>query len=224
MKKKMLSFLCLSAMTLMLLACGNSSTVSDNSASVNSETSMNNAETDKCPNSLNNDESISEEKVSDNISDKENEVSKDDNQEAEKTEESSEKKVISLEAEIYINGQTVALGDDMYVLSEKLGATDYYEEADSCLGAGKDRVYGYGKVTIKTMPDGDKDGVNLIDIEEGGVLASGIIVGSSTKEDVIAVYGNLTEGSDFLEYRASNGSIFFELEGNVVKFVEIYKG
>lgn len=207
MKKKMLVLAGLLIMAMSMTSCGNENAVSSNTA-----TSSDNASKQKESASAN--EALNDiNKETGNIS----EEIKDSNTSKEETFE-----VISLEAEVIINGQSVLLGDDMNVLSEKLGSTDFYQEVDSYSGTGKDRIYGYGQIMINTVPDGDKDLVNLINIEKGGVLPGGIVVGTSTREDAINTYDNITDGGSFLECKASMGIIYFELEENTVVHVEIY--
>lgn len=222
MKKKLLAMLFSGALALCVVACGEENAVSSNSDnnSVASEELDNENKTEDSANKAEDKESEKEvEKEENKESDKEAEAA-DDEAKAEDA-DNSEEEEFSLDPGVRINGTFVGINDDIVKKLNDLGSYDLYEEADSCLGAGKDKTYTYGAITICTLPDGVMDIVNRIDVEEGGVLPSGITVGTSTKDDVIEAYGNVKDGGDYLEYVSDGILVDFELEDDVVSFVEL---
>lgn len=129
---------------------------------------------------------------------------------------------ISFEPCINIKNVNIYLNDDMASLVESIGEPTDYSEAPSCLGAGLDKSYFYGPIYIETRPDGDKDLVFTIEIAEGGSLPSGVVVGTTTKEEVMDLYGeNITDGGNYLEYVHEKGIVDFELENDIVSYIEI---
>ncbi len=121
-----------------------------------------------------------------------------------------------------INGVAVKLGDDMSSLEPNLGEPDSYETAKSCMGAGEDKVYEYGGITIYTYPIDGVDIVSAIEFAGEEVLPAGIGVGS-TRDEVIAAYGSDCEEDEYsMTYELGDKTLGIELDGDSVSFIEIY--
>ncbi len=123
---------------------------------------------------------------------------------------------------IAINGAAVKLGDDMSILEPSLGEPDSYETAKSCMGAGEDKVYEYGGITIYTYPIDGVDIVSAIEFAGEETLSAGIGVGS-TRDEVIAAYGSDCEEDEYsMTYELGDKTLGIELDGDSVSFIEIY--
>lgn len=121
-----------------------------------------------------------------------------------------------------INGVAVKLGDDMSTLEPSLGEPDSYETAKSCMGAGEDKVYEFGGITIYTYPIDGVDVVSAIEFAGEETLAAGIGVGS-TKDEVLAAYGSDCEQDEYgMTYELGDKTLGIELDGDSVSFIEIY--
>lgn len=129
---------------------------------------------------------------------------------------------VILDPVVIISGTTIKVGDEFSAVVDTLG--DYqYESAPSCLGAGEDKIFTFDSILVYTQPDGDKDNVFTIEIDNGGVLPSGIVVGTSTVDDVKEVYGSdIKDEGSYLEYKSGNIVIDFEIEDGTVVYAEIY--
>lgn len=110
----------------------------------------------------------------------------------------------------------------MEPIHSALGKEDNYFESDSCAFQGKDKVYTYGSVVIATYPDGDADYVYTIELKDDTVTtAKGIAIGS-TKDDVIAKYGEAQEDTGvalLYEKGSSTLSFSYDADGNVTGIV-----
>lgn len=121
-----------------------------------------------------------------------------------------------------INGVAVKLGDDMSTLESSLGEPDSYETAKSCMGAGEDKVYEFGGITIYTYPIDGVDVVSAIEFTGEETLAAGIGVGS-TKDEVLTAYGSDCEQDEYsMTYELGDKTLGIELDGDSVSFIEIY--
>ncbi len=124
---------------------------------------------------------------------------------------------------IQIGDILIHTGDTMNALLEELGEPDDFVQARSCLYDGDDKVYTYGGITVYTYPSGEDDIVYLIEVSGEEKLLSGIGVGS-TKADIASVYGDeYVEFGTMLAYDLSEtASISFQMENDVITFIEIY--
>lgn len=124
---------------------------------------------------------------------------------------------------IQIGSVLVCTGDDINTLVEQLGTPDDFVQARSCLYDGDDKVYTYGGIAIYTYPNGAEDIVYLIEVTGSEKLLSDVGVGS-TIADITQAYGNdYVEFGTMLSYDLSEtASISFQIENDVVTFIEIY--
>ncbi len=124
---------------------------------------------------------------------------------------------------IQIRDVLVRTGDNINMYLEQLGTPDDFVQARSCLYDGDDKVYTFGGIIIYTYPNGADDIVYLIEVTGGEKLLSGIGIGSA-KSDVIAAYGEeYVEFGTMLAYDLSEtASLSFQIENDVVTFIEIY--
>lgn len=124
---------------------------------------------------------------------------------------------------IMVGDTLVCTGDDINILLESLGTPDDFVQARSCLYDGDDKLYTYGGIIIYTYPNGAEDIVYLIEVSGDEKLLSGIGVGS-TWTDMIAMYGEeyALFGSMVSYELSESASISFQMEDNVISFVEIY--
>lgn len=131
--------------------------------------------------------------------------------------------VSSEDLAIKVGDVLVNTGDDINTLLDKLGSPDDFVQARSCLYDGDDKVFTYGGIVIYTYPNGAEDIVYLIEVEGDEKLLSGIGVGS-TWTDMIAAYGEEYVVYDpMVSYEISETAcISFQMENNVISFVEIY--
>lgn len=121
-----------------------------------------------------------------------------------------------------IKGVAVKLGDDMSTLEASLGEPDSYETAKSCMGAGEDKVYEYGGITVYTYPIDGVDVVSAIEFTGEETMASGIGVGS-TRDEVVAAFGSDCEEDEYgMTYELGDKTLGIELDGDSVSFIEIY--
>ncbi len=116
-----------------------------------------------------------------------------------------------------LNGVTIAMNAEMAPIVEELGDADSYFESESCAFQGLDKVYTYGSVQISTYPQDDVDYVYSIVLKDDMVeTPEGIMIGSS-KDDVIAAYGEAdTETDASLSYTKDDSVLAFILEGDTV--------
>lgn len=124
---------------------------------------------------------------------------------------------------VEINGVVVKLREDINELSEDLGEPDDFEEAQSCLHDGKDKIYYYGGITVYTYPDVGKDIVNIIEFNGEEKTLSGIGIGS-TKAEIEEAYGaDYIEEPSYITYEYSdNATISFEMDGEECVYIELY--
>ncbi|MBR4200694.1 MAG: hypothetical protein IKQ91_05400 [Oscillospiraceae bacterium] len=114
-------------------------------------------------------------------------------------------------------------------LKIKQDCTDYvskhkdytFEEANSCLGSGKDRVYTYKDFELHTYFNGEKDLVAQIVFTTDKLKTRKDIHLGSTKADVVAAYGEPAE-ADFYMYETDDGRVQFFFDGDTVNRIDIY--
>ena len=122
--------------------------------------------------------------------------------------------------------------NEPYLLDElkiKQDCTDYvskhkdytFEEANSCLGSGKDRVYTYKDFELHSYFDNGQDLVTeIVFLTDKLETRKGIHLGS-TKADVVAAYGE-PEEADFYMYETEDGRTQFFFDGDTVNRIDIY--
>ncbi len=86
-------------------------------------------------------------------------------------------------------GNALPMNGEFAPIHEKLGEESKYFEATSCAFEGLDKTYTYDGIEIVTYPVEDKDFISSVRILDNSVSTpEGITIGS-TKEQVIAAYG-----------------------------------
>ena len=127
-----------------------------------------------------------------------------------------------------VGGQTITPDKSPEEILAALGADYEYAEAVSCVYEGLDKTYTYADAVLYTYPDGDTDRLMELYCSGGDVKTSrGIGIGSS-RDDVIAAYGEPT--SEFgltvsYELTASGemkpASLYFLIRGGQVEAIAI---
>lgn len=104
---------------------------------------------------------------------------------------------------VSVDGQNFSMLEDTAGLLSILGDEYAYNEAESCVYDGMDKTFDYGQVIVYTVPSGDIDLLDGIDILDQSIATSkGIQVGSS-REDVLAAYGQPADDQYDLTYNVS---------------------
>lgn len=100
---------------------------------------------------------------------------------------------------------------------------DYtFEEADSCMGSGKDRVYTFSDRVIMTYYENGSEILIELDITEAGIeTRKGISVGSSVA-DLEAAYGTADDTGAYI-FDTEDGTLQFMTDGSVVTFIALYE-
>ncbi|MGF7145665.1 putative small lipoprotein YifL [Anaerotaenia torta] len=114
-------------------------------------------------------------------------------------------------------GVTVPMNVDAAPVVKSLGEPVEYFEAASCAFQGLDKIYYYNGFEVGTYPNGDKDYVSYVNLLDDSVATDKGIYLGSTKEDVIAAYGEdfTAEGSSMV-YRLGETKLTFILEDDAV--------
>ncbi len=108
-------------------------------------------------------------------------------------------------------GTEIPVDADFAPILEKLGEPGSYFESPSCAAQGIGKHYTYNDFEIETYPDGDTDRVLYVMLKTDAVsTAEGINI-SSTKDDIIAAYGEPTE--------EVTGSLIYETGDMKLKFL-----
>ncbi len=100
------------------------------------------------------------------------------------------------EAEGYVfsyKGTDIPVDADAAPILEKLGEPKSYFESPSCAAQGIGKLYSYGDFEIETYPDGDTDRVLYVLLKSDAVQTAEGVSLASSREDVIAAYGEPTE-------------------------------
>ncbi len=120
-----------------------------------------------------------------------------------------------------VNGNTVAVNDNMADVLAVLGEEQSYFEAESCAFEGLDKTYTYPGFVITTRPEGEEDYVNSIRLTDDTVsTGEGVYIGSA-EADVTAAYGESESGTEgMLSYTAGDVTLSFILEDGVVTSIE----
>ncbi len=121
------------------------------------------------------------------------------------------------------NNIEITPDDDMAPILASLGEPTKYYEAASCAFNGLDKMFTWGSVQINTYPDGSKDRVlSIILLDDANLTPEGVTIGSS-REAVIAAYGNNYEGGETaLTYKKGGTELKFLLRDGCVTSVQYY--
>lgn len=125
------------------------------------------------------------------------------------------------ESYVFLAGDfAVSIDQDMADVLSALGKEQSYFEAASCAFEGLDKTYTYPGFQIITRPEGDKDYVNSILLTDDSVTTpEGLYIGSS-KEEVIAAYGEGESSGSAIMYTKDNVTLSFILENDTVISIE----
>lgn len=117
-------------------------------------------------------------------------------------------------------GNTISVNQDMAEVLAAEGDALSYFEAESCAFNGLDKTYTYAGFIISTRPEGEQDFVNSILLTDDSVTTSeGIYIGSS-KDAVIAAYGEGNEVGALLSYTKGDCTLNFIFDGDTVLSIE----
>lgn len=122
-----------------------------------------------------------------------------------------------------VNGQKVRFDQPVDDMIAVMGDDYAYSEAISCAYDGMDKTYGYDSIDIYSYPDGPGDYVNEMFIFGVGVeTARGICVGS-TRDEVIAAYGEGKSIASMLEYSLGSHLLSFTFSGDIVSDIDLIR-
>ena len=121
----------------------------------------------------------------------------------------------------FLSGSTaISIDQDMADVLAALGEAQSYFEAASCAFDGLDKTYTYPGFVITTRPEDTGDFVNSILLTDDSVTtAEGIYIGS-TKDDVIAAYGESSGTEGVMNYTRGNTTLNIILKDGVVASIE----
>lgn len=121
----------------------------------------------------------------------------------------------------FLSGTTaISIDQDMADVLAALGEAQSYFEAASCAFDGLDKTYTYPGFVITTRPEDTGDFVNSILLTDDSVTtAEGIYIGS-TKDDVIAAYGESSGTEGVMNYTRGNTTLNIILKDGVVASIE----
>ena len=117
-------------------------------------------------------------------------------------------------------GSAVSVNQDMAEVLAAEGEPLSYFEAESCAFNGLDKTYTYAGFVISTRPEGEKDFVNSILLTDDSVMTpEGVYIGSS-RDAVIAAYGEGGEVGALLSYTKGDCVLNFIFDGDTVISIE----
>lgn len=116
-----------------------------------------------------------------------------------------------------LKGVAVSANAPMEPIVAAVGEPTSYFESESCAFQGLDKVYTYGSVVISTYPEDGVDYVYTIVLKDDTVeTEEGICIGS-TKDEVVAAYGDATsENEAALSYQKDDSILAFIFDGDSV--------
>jgi hypothetical protein len=131
---------------------------------------------------------------------------------------------------VVINGELYTMFGEAAALVESMGQPALFSEAPSCLYEGNDKTYEYADLVLYTITKNSKDLVDGIDlVTDKWQTRRGIKVGSS-REDVLAAYGEPFSADMDLIYIADqslgevSARITFVFHEDLVSTISIYSG
>ena len=158
--------------------------------------------------------------------DEENEVqnSTEDQDGAEAPAESGEEKPAASGGKGYVfenDGITIGVDVDMAPIADALGEPKSIFEEPSCAAQGTAYLYTYPGFTVNTYPDGETNLVGYITLKDDTVATPEGIDLSSTREDVIAAYGeDYAEDDKKISYEKDGMTLNFIFSGDVIASIE----
>ena len=119
------------------------------------------------------------------------------------------------------NGIDMPVDSDVAPIIEALGDPDEYFESPSCAADGIGKLYTYSDFQIQTYPDGDQDLILYVLLRTDNVATAEGIDLSSSKDDIIAAYGEATtESSSALQYEKDGMTLQFLFDGDSLISIE----
>lgn len=116
---------------------------------------------------------------------------------------------------------TISVDADAAPIVEALGEPSSYFESPSCAAEGTGKLYTYSDIEIQTYPDGDKDLILYVMLRTDSVSTDEGIDLSSSKDDVIAAYGQPSSENDgSLTYDKGDMSLNFLFDGDSMISIE----
>ena len=120
------------------------------------------------------------------------------------------------------NGSTLAPLDDATEIVSVFGDPVVFYSATSCYAEGDDKQYDYNGFSVYTYPDGGKDIVSIIELNDDTVSTpKGAKIGMTLSE-VESLYGtdHTSEGLTEVYYLDNGCSLAFTLENGIVTLIE----
>ena len=119
------------------------------------------------------------------------------------------------------DGMDIPVDADVAPIIDKLGEPSNYFESPSCAADGIGKLYTYSDFEIQTYPDGDVDKVLAVRLLNDTVSTAEGIDLSSSKDDIVAAYGDATEETDrSLKYEKDGMSLVFIFGDNGLISIE----
>ncbi|MBQ9773466.1 MAG: hypothetical protein IJW30_02275 [Clostridia bacterium] len=126
------------------------------------------------------------------------------------------------DAYTYKSGSTViAVGNEASPILEKLGSYLDYDESSSCFFSGKDKIYVYASLEVRTYPENGKDYVYMLRLLDDTVATQeGIRIGSS-RSDVTKAYGDAhKQTANSLIYKGGDMYLEIFFSGDTVNEIQ----
>lgn len=142
--------------------------------------------------------------------------------EQEQTPETGEQEAVKGYAFCYLD-TVIEMDADFQPILEAIGEPVSYFEAASCAFEGLDKIYTYGGVVINTYPQGDKDYVSSVILQDDSVSTpEGICIGS-TRAAMLEAYGDgYTEENGMLVYARDGMKLCFIVEEDNVTSIQYF--
>jgi hypothetical protein len=119
------------------------------------------------------------------------------------------------------NGTDIPVDADAAPIVETLGEPNQYFESPSCAAEGIGKLYTYSDFEIQTYPDGDKDLILYVLLRTDNVATAEGIDLSSSRDDIIAAYGEPTsEATGAMTYEKDGVSLVFIFNGDSLISIE----
>ena len=119
------------------------------------------------------------------------------------------------------NGIDIPVDADVAPIIEELGEANSYFESPSCAADGIGKLYTYSDFEIQTYPEGDQDLVLYVLLRTDNVATAEGIDLSSSREDIVAAYGEPTsEATGSMTYEKDGVSLVFIFDGDSLISIE----
>lgn len=215
--KKLGLTICCALLVFSFSACGKDTAEGNDETAVVSENESNSEEVTEDPENSESDTDDTEDVEEEGTA----KAGAEDEEEAEDNSDAELTIIAGTDPIVLINGQKVGVGSDMNLIEDSLGNPDSKESAPGCLD-GTELEYVYGGIKLCTSATDSSNTIWKIEIDNGGTLANGIGVGSSL-DALKDTYGDKLEIEDefYASYTQDNVTIGFELDNNVVAFIDL---